>query len=161
MKTTNWQTKALTLFIAAAALWFTTACGNDDMNSAAQSIPEAETLIQEATKNDCVPPNIAKNSQEGEGMMADRNQGISENEATRIHKVRLKYNSLFWRQPNVHMVSEGLFRDESGDWMQEGGIVIRVSEKVSQDTLSPEDRIPECLEGVPIQIREEQPIRFR
>ncbi len=31
MKTTNWQTKALALFIAAVALWLTTACGSEDL----------------------------------------------------------------------------------------------------------------------------------
>ena len=32
MKTTNWQTKALALFIAAAALWLVSACGEEATN---------------------------------------------------------------------------------------------------------------------------------
>ncbi len=72
----------------------------------------------------------------------------------RIHEVRLKYDPLFWRQPNVHAVGEGLFSDGKGGWTETVGIVIDVTEKVDQSTLPAEDRIPECLEGVPVQIRE-------
>ncbi len=72
----------------------------------------------------------------------------------RIHEVRLKYDPLFWRQPNVHGVGEGLFSDGKGGWTETVGIVIDVTEKVDQSTLPLEDRIPECLEGVPVQIKE-------
>ena len=72
----------------------------------------------------------------------------------RIHEVRLKYDPLFWRQPNVFSVSEGYFKDENGERTEEVGIVIRVDKKVDQSTLPPEDRIPDCLEGIPVQIRE-------
>ena len=80
-----------------------------------------------------------------------------ENTPERIHEVRLKYDPLFWRQPNVHGVGEGFFRDENGEWTEASGIVISVTEKVDQSTLPAEDRIPDCLEGVPVQIIEEGP----
>ena len=73
----------------------------------------------------------------------------------RIHEVRLKYDDLFWRQPNVHGVGEGLLLNQNGELTETVGIVISVTEKVDQSTLPPEDRIPECLEGVPVQIIEE------
>ena len=41
MKTINWQTKALMLFIAAVALWLTASCGND--------VPTIETQPAPAT----------------------------------------------------------------------------------------------------------------
>ena len=70
-----------------------------------------------------------------------------------------RYRSLFWRQPNVVGVLDGYVTDENGEWTDTWGIIIRVSEKVDQDTLPPEDRIPQCLRGVPIQIREwEDPV---
>ena len=65
-----------------------------------------------------------------------------------------RYRNLFWRQPNVVGVLDGYVTDENGEWTDTWGIIIRVSEKVDQDTLPPEDRIPQCLRGVPIQIRE-------
>ena len=76
-----------------------------------------------------------------------------ENTAERIHEVRLKYDPLFKRQPNVAAISEGFIMDENGSYTETVGIVIDVSEKVDQNTLPPEDRIPDCLEGVPVQIQ--------
>ena len=70
-----------------------------------------------------------------------------------IHEVRLKYDDLFWRQPHVEAVGEGSFKDENGEWVPIVGIVVHVYEVVDQETLPPEDRIPRCLEGVPVQIR--------
>ena len=80
----------------------------------------------------------------------------------RVHRVRLRYDDLFWRQPGVHSVGEGYFRDENGDRIEPEvwGIIIRVTEKVGQSTLPSEDRIPDCLEGVPVQILEEPPERL-
>ena len=51
MKTTNWQTKALTLLIAAVALWLTAACGNADSTIEVQPDPVIiETSTQVATQ---------------------------------------------------------------------------------------------------------------
>ena len=36
------------------------------------------------------------------------------------------------------------------------GFLIRVTEKVDQSALPPEDRIPETIEGVPVQILEQE-----
>ena len=69
-----------------------------------------------------------------------------------VHEVRLKYDDLFWRQPNVVGVGEGYFKDENGEWTERSGIRVTVTEKVDQSTLPPEDRIPDCLEGVPVNI---------
>ena len=83
-----------------------------------------------------------------------------------IHEVRLKYDPLFWRQPNVFGVAEGFFQEEGRDGKHTDtwGIKVKVTKKVEQSTLPPEDRIPDCLEGVPVQLREytdeERPIIF-
>ena len=79
--------------------------------------------------------------------------------ADRIHEVRLKYAPLFWRQPNVHGVGEGYFR-KKGVSTETVGIVIDVTNKVDQSTLPPEDRIPDCLEGVPVQITEDLALEY-
>ena len=68
--------------------------------------------------------------------------------------MRRKYNDLLWRQPNVQDVSSGFLRDGKGGWIETKGIIVYVSKKVDQGTLPPEDRIPDCLEGIPVQIVE-------
>ena len=75
----------------------------------------------------------------------------------RIHEIRLKYDDLFWRQPNVWGVGEGAISDDEFNYLGWDGIVISVSEKVDQSTLPPEDRVPDCLEGVPVHIEERPP----
>ena len=79
------------------------------------------------------------------------------NTPERRREVRRKYDSLFWRQPNVYVVSLGRIRDENGNITNTWSITLRVTEKVDQATLPPEGRIPDSLEGIPIQILEEQP----
>ena len=85
--------------------------------------------------------------------------------ARRTDEVRPKYEDLFWRQPNVWGVSSGFFLDDDGDVLEipDGkggcskvlGIKVWVTEKVDQNTLPPEDRIPDVIEGVPVQIIED------
>ena len=72
----------------------------------------------------------------------------------RIHQIREKYDKLFRRQPNVFAVGEGFFRDADGGWTETMGIVVMVSKKVDQSTLPTRNRIPACLDGVPVQIQE-------
>ena len=73
----------------------------------------------------------------------------------RIHQIREKYDALFWRQPNVQGVGEGNLRDAQGEKTGKTGIVVMVTKKVAQSTLPTADRIPACLEGVPVEIREQ------
>ena len=73
----------------------------------------------------------------------------------RAQAIRHKYDDLFWRQPNVHGVGIGIIETENGEYTDRAGFIIDVTEKVDQSTLPPEDRIPDCLEGVPVQIKEE------
>ena len=67
--------------------------------------------------------------------------------------IRHKYEPLFRRQPNFYAFGVGLLRDENDELTSEVGFKIYVTEKVDQSTLPLEDRIPGCLEGVPVQIR--------
>ena len=47
-------------------------------------------------------------------------------------------------------------RHENGELIRgTAGIKVYVTEKTDQSTLPPEDRIPDCLEGIPVQILEE------
>ena len=74
--------------------------------------------------------------------------------ANKTREVGLKYEPLFLRQPNSPRAREGFLRDErTGERTETWGIVITVDgEKVDQASLSTEDRIPDEIEGVPIQI---------
>ena len=74
------------------------------------------------------------------------------------HEVREKYDDMFWRQPNVYSVGVGVPRGLAGDPTGVVGIVIEVTERVCQEDLPPEDRIPEVLEGVPVFIEELIPV---
>ena len=75
----------------------------------------------------------------------------------RIRQIRLKYEPLFERQPNYSGLGEGSFKDADGDWTDTWGIVVYVTKKVKQSTLPTADRIPACLEGVPVQIQVAEP----
>ena len=69
----------------------------------------------------------------------------------RARAIRPKYEDMFWRQPNVWGVGIGMMYDERGEWTGKIGFLISVSEPVDENTLPPWDRIPACLEGVPVQ----------
>ena len=83
----------------------------------------------------------------------------------RAEEILPKYEDLFWRQPNVWSTRIGLFNDKNRNYMRipDGkggckmvvGFIISVTEKVDQNTLPPEDRIPDVLEGISVQIIEE------
>ena len=71
-----------------------------------------------------------------------------------IEELQSKYSDLLWRQPNVFHVGIGPLTDGHGTWTRIMGIGVKVTKKVDQDTLPPEHRIPDCLEGVPVEVRE-------
>ena len=81
-------------------------------------------------------------------------------ETERATAIRPKYEDLFWRQPNVHGVGVGVIEDENGEDTGQVGFVISVTEKVDQSTLPPEDRIPDCLEGIAVQFLERPRLEF-
>ena len=82
----------------------------------------------------------------------------------RAQEILPKYEDLFWRQPNVWSTGIGYFRGEwdiplevpdgEGGCKRIVGFIIRVTEKVDQNALPPGDRIPDTIEGVPVQIIE-------
>ena len=77
--------------------------------------------------------------------------------AIHVREVSEQNRGLFRRQPGFHSAIEHFIRNEEGSWSDEYGIVIRVKEKVDQDTLLPEDRIPDEIEGILVYIDEWPP----
>ena len=58
------------------------------------------------------------------------------------------------RQPNYNSDYIGMFRDENGEKTGDGGIIVRVYPRVPDSEIPPEDRLPDCVNGIPIEIRE-------
>ncbi len=87
---------------------------------------------------------------------------IGENTLTveRMTEVRDKYLPLLERYPNYVGSGVGRFRDENGELTGGRGIVISVLEEVDPSTLPPEDRIPDCLEGIPVQLEVSGPFEL-
>lgn len=79
----------------------------------------------------------------------------------RILEIHNKYEDLIQRQPNYRWaeVPTYLLADENGGYAEVRGIIVWVTRKVDQSEIPAEDRIPDCLEGVPVQIVKEE-IRF-
>ena len=109
-----------------------------------------------------IPPEIVENEANDpcdiDPVLTGRKGMITRNSSEDVvlaQAIRYKYDDLFWRQPNVHAVGIGDITDENGEYTDIWGFRIHVTEKVDQNTLPPEDRIPDCLEGVPVQIIEE------
>ena len=71
-----------------------------------------------------------------------------------IKVVREKYEALIERQPTWHGTGTGNLKDADRQPTGPLGIIIHVERKVDQNTLPPEDRIPDCLDGIPVQIIE-------
>ena len=132
MHTNKPQLRLLAVIICfAAILWLAAACGNG-------AFKDPSTLCE------------TNSSAEGETMTA-----TPEITEERILEVRDKYRSLFRRQPNYQGNGPSDLRDENGERTETRGIIIYVTKKVDQGALPAEDRIPDCLEDVPVQIVEE------
>ena len=81
----------------------------------------------------------------------------SNNTPERREEIYQKYESRLRSYPNVQFpVGPRSFWDENMQPIGKGvaGITMMVYPWVDPDTLPPEDRIPDCLEGIPIQILE-------
>ncbi len=81
-------------------------------------------------------------------------------ERARIEPVIERYEALIQRQPGWNAYGAERLRDAHGERTGQMGIVIRVEKKVDQSTLPPEDRIPDRLEDIPVQIIEVGPERL-
>ena len=72
----------------------------------------------------------------------------------RVHEVFQKYASLILSYPNSTFHSIGSFWSKYGRPTKAWGIVITIYPWVDPDSLPEEQRIPDCLEGIPVQIVE-------
>ena len=70
----------------------------------------------------------------------------------RTHEVLMKYQPLIMRLVHNPYTRLEFLRDENGDLTDTWGIVILTSEEIDQYALNAEDRMPNHLKGVPVQI---------
>ena len=70
----------------------------------------------------------------------------------RTHDVLVKYYPLIMRLPHNPEPQPEFLRDENGDMIDTWGIVILTDGELDQYALNAEDRIPDSLEGVPVQV---------
>ena len=136
MLATKPQTRLIVLIICFTAVLLLAACTDGDFKDPS-TLCETKSAAEEETMN--ATPEITDE---------------------RILEVRDKYRALFKRQPNYNGNGPGHLEDENGERTETRGITIYVSKKVDQNTVPVEDRIPDCLEGVPVQIIEEGPSRL-
>lgn len=72
-----------------------------------------------------------------------------------VVQVQARYTDYLMHKPNVVGVSIGLDTDHDGDLdVTMYCIVVLVSEKVPEESLPPEGRIPEELDDVPVRVQE-------
>ena len=155
MITNQTPSRLLSLIILCAALWLVAACGSDCQNNVTAPEQIQDTSVESISQTR--PPTKEETMRRQEMLAAmDRAKPMVD----RARAIRHKYDALFWRQPNVHGVGIGRIRDENGQRTGAWGFIIHVTEKVDQSTLPPEDRIPDMLEGVVVEIREEPPLEF-
>ena len=148
MKTTNWQTIALTLLIAAVALWLTAACGEP-----ASTEEEIATYARIMPKEKC--PNDVN----------DLNESV-EWKMDRASEIIRRNDGWLYEQKKVYPTTVGVMAVEPDKTLRTHGflyqyyssrishvVVIEVwfeEDYVDQSTLLPEERIPHCLEGFPV-----------
>ena len=77
----------------------------------------------------------------------------TELDMSRIRAVKAKHERRLLRKRNVVGVGIGL-RQRAGELTDEMVLTVMVSQKQSQSTLRPRDRIPDELDGVPVDVQE-------
>ena len=163
MNTRNWQIKMLTLCMAAFALFLTAACG-DEYTGPQRITPSApcgdadyETLLPSREFRSFA---VSKFTNE-ETRRRVQNQA-AEDRAERLLLERIRVRAILRQYVDrirkqyvrhggyVHGFGLGALSDENGIPTDRMVIEIWVTKYVDQITFLPEDRIPECMEGVPV-----------
>ena len=70
----------------------------------------------------------------------------------RLKDVYRRYKPQLLQNPQVSSVGRGYFTDADGRILDTAGIQVYVRELVDQTTLPEADRIPNCIEGIPVEI---------
>ncbi len=175
MKTTNWQAKVLTLFIAAAALWLATACTNADPTYYPINYPEGGLRIVSSEPCEIEVPLIP--SQEFADLPESIRQRIQDDpdvayysmvsiirtrreardtrlapEYKRIWNAYYAYQDKLRGYPYHSVVQLGSLRTWDGVPTDRTVVEIHLEHMVDLRTIPMEGRIPNCIGGVPVHI---------
>ena len=173
MKTTNWQTKALALFISAAALWLATACTNADPTYYPIDYPEGGLRIVSSDTCEIEVPLVP--SPEFADLPESIRQRIQDDPdaayysmvsiiRTRREARNIRLAPEFKRIRDIFYANEDKVRKHpyySGGFVEALStsdgvptdriiVVIRLDHMVDLRTIPPEDQIPSCIAGVPV-----------
>ena len=166
MKTINWQTKALTLFIAAAALWLATACttyypinypvdgirviSSEPCDIDVPLVPSQEYVELEEKLNQLGDEADYMALQEIREGAYKAWYARLEPEFKRIVDVLRTFKDLFMKYPYFEeAIVEGM-RTWDGTPTDKLVVVVYITHLVDPRTVPPEDRIPGCIAGVPV-----------
>ena len=171
MKTINWQTKALTLFIAAAALWLATACTKEypitypsdglriisaepcEIDVPLVPSPEFIRLRErEDPDNEKFPTWDSFRSLPGYYEAQDERSKRIKSEVQRIDDVLETYRDRLRRYPYFGGSLVGLHFTWDGALTDRFIVEVYLDHLVDPRTVPPEDRIPGCIAGVPVHI---------
>ncbi len=83
---------------------------------------------------------------------------MNEGAILRAIEVKARYEASLMKKANVVGVGVG-FRQRGGELTYEVALVVSVTRKLPPAQLSPQDIIPDQIEGVPIDVRETGTIR--
>lgn len=81
------------------------------------------------------------------------NQNDLSEQIKHVTNVQAKYSDLLMRIPHVTGIAVGYAR-KAGEMTPELSLIVMVDEKVADDDLDPEDRIPKELDGVRVDVQE-------
>ena len=148
MKTHNWQTKALTLFIAAAALLLATACEEP------ASIEEEISVYMRVMPKEKCPDDVNDLNESVEWKMERADEIIRRNDGWLHAQKEVSHVDfgVMAVEPDKTLRTLG-FLDQYFSSRISHVVVIEVSfaeDYVDQRTLPQEERIPHCLEGFPV-----------
>ena len=183
MKATNWQTKALTPFIAALALWFATACtepgsefelgieylGSQRITPSAPCGPDVplSPSIELAQLNGTSSQEKSMALRAREKRLRpeeERIQAILDEHRDRLERSILRHREAygFFFEPDLKPhLRVGHIWTENMELTDKIVIEIKVYQLVDQSTLPSEDRIHECLDGVEVHFEKIMLINIR
>ena len=83
---------------------------------------------------------------------------MNEKAIQRAMEVKARYEASLLKKANVGGVGVG-FREQGGKLTDEVALVVNVTRKLPATQLSPQDVIPDKIEGIPVDVRETGVIR--
>ncbi len=158
MKTQNWQTKALTLFIAAAALGLATACTeNSDPPIYESDVPVYKRIMPHYPCPDDINeyPFLDNQPALSDGARLPYAQKVMEEHLLPMLE---REGGPIWQSVTPYWIRDWFSSAVFDEW--EGTVIIEVvfySDDVQLSQLPPENRIPHCIKGVPVHFITNQP----